>query len=497
MFKAFINLMLTYLFSQFNNSLNNKTQQNYQKRKILKNGKGINMAQNNNFKRSLSNNQIQLIALGGTIGTGLFLGVGGSIKKAGPAIILIYALVGFFLFLMMRALGELILSDLEKHTYTDFITKYLGERIGLSSGYLCWLAYITLAMAEMTALGIYFQFWFPKMPLWLPGTVTVLILLSINIISAKIFGNFEFSFAILKILTVLCFVAFITFMALFSKKTYFGAIFLSNMYKYRGFFPNGLHGFLEGIQMAIFSFVGIEMIGFTACESKDPKKIMPKAINQMPIRIILFYILAILSILAVIPWNKIAISYSPFVQVLNVVGIKNSASFFNFVVITAAVSSTNSIIYSSGRLLFSLCYGREGRWNKTMGHISRNMLPQSALIFSALMIALAPVLILLIGNDAFNFISAVTTSIFLLMWIIMLITHLVYVKTDRKDLTFKLPLAPFSDYVLIAFFSLVVLILLFLKSTRVPMLVAIVVSILLSFSLKLQDINFLKTKVKK
>ena len=154
------------------------------------------MAQNNNFKRSLSNNQIQLIALGGTIGTGLFLGVGDSIKKAGPAIILIYALVGFFLFLMMRALGELILSDLEKHTYTDFITKYLGKRIGLSSGYLYWLAYVTLAMAEMTALGIYFQFWFPKMPLWLPGTVTVLILLSINIISAKIFGNFEFSFAI-------------------------------------------------------------------------------------------------------------------------------------------------------------------------------------------------------------------------------------------------------------------------------------------------------------
>lgn len=249
--------------------------------------------------------------------------------------------------------------------------------------------------------------------------------------------------------------------------------------------------------MAIFSFVGIEMIGFTASEAQDPKKIMPKAINQMPIRIILFYILAILSILAVIPWNKVATSYSPFVQVLNVVGIKNSASFFNFVVITAAVSSTNSIIYSSGRLLFSLCYGREGRWNKTMGHISRNMLPKNALIFSALMIALAPVLILLIGNDAFNFISAVTTSIFLLMWIIMLITHLIYAKTDRKDLTFKLPLAPFSDYVLIAFFSLVVLILLFLKSTRVPILVAIVISILLSLILKLQDSDFLKSKVKK
>src|SRR5699024_10274522 len=158
------------------------------------------------FERSLSNAHIQLIALGGTIGTGLFLGVGDSIQRSGTSVIFTYIIVGAVLFLFMRALGELIISDLNKHSYMDFVEKYLGKRTSLITGYLYWITYLTLAMTEIIALGMYFRFWFPTLPLWIPGTVTIFDLLGLNLISAKFIGHLEFSFAMLKIATVIVFV---------------------------------------------------------------------------------------------------------------------------------------------------------------------------------------------------------------------------------------------------------------------------------------------------
>lgn len=430
------------------------------------------MAEKKKFERTLNNSQIQLIALGGTIGTGLFLGVGDSISKAGPVIVLIYILIGAMLFLMMRALGELILSDLSKTSYTDFIQKYLGKNFGLTSGYLYWFAYIFLAMAEITALGMYFRFWFPNLALWIPGTITIIVLLIINLISAKFFGNLEFSFAIIKLLTIVAFTVFAIYMLITGKNTTFGKVSLANIFDGSGFFPNGTTGFLEAFQMAIFSFVGIEMIGFTASEAKNPKKVLPNAINQMPLRIILFYVLAIISILVIVPWRTVSTNSSPFVQALQATGIKNSASLLNLVVISAAVSSTNSVLYSAGRLLYSLSKGREGKFNKKMSEISPRLLPQNALIASAILIALAPLIILVIGQNTFTFISTITTSIFILIWVIMIATHLKFRKEGERVADFSLPFAPYSDYLLLVFFGLVVLLLLSVESYRLPMVVA-------------------------
>ena len=442
---------------------------------------------NSGYKRTLSNAHIQLIALGGTIGTGLFLGVGDSIHRAGPSVILIYIVVGIFLFLLMRALGELIMSDLNKHTYIDFIEKYLGKNIGFITGYLYWLSWITLGMAETTALGIYFQYWFPGLKPWIPGLITIVLLLIINLISARVFGNLEFSFAIIKIVTIVAFVILIGYLLVTGGKTSFGPVTFANLDDNGGFFARGGKGFLQGFQMVIFSFIGVELIGLTAAEAQNPKVTLRNAINQLPVRIILFYVLAILAILLVIPWSKVSTNSSPFVEALGATGIKNASSIINFVVISAAVSSTNSFLYSAGRLLFSVTFN--GKGNETFGHLSHRQLPQNGLILSAVLMGLAPLITFLIGDQAFNFISSTSTSMFLIIWCLMTLTHIAYRRrTPESELNdFKMPGFPYLDYLILLFFGLMIILLLILPSYRIPMIAAILIFIILYGITKIWD----------
>lgn len=441
------------------------------------------------MKRSLTNTHIQLIALGGTIGTGLFLGVGNSIELAGPAVILIYTLVGFFLFLLMRALGELILSDLNKNTYIDFITQYLGKVIGTVTGYLYWFSWLSLGMAELTALGLYFRYWWHDLPLWLPGSITLIILLMINLISAKVFGNMEFSFAIIKILTIVAFVLLVFYLLITNGSTkLYGTISFSNLFKDGGFFAKGANDFFSGFQMVIFSFIGVELIGLTAAEAQDPKKTIVKAINELPVRIILFYVLAILAILLVIPWKQVAINDSPFVQALGATGIKNAACIINFVVISAAISSTNTFIYSGGRLLFSLNYHGKSNFAKSMGQLNKRQLPENALLFSTLLIGIAPIMNLFLEN-AFHFIAATSTSMFLIIWSIMIWAHIRYRKqTPEQQLhNFRMPLYPYTDYLVLGFFITMIGLLLWVPKDRIPMISALII-----FSILILSIKFIK-----
>ena len=412
------------------------------------------------YKRTLSNAHIQLIALGGTIGTGLFLGVGDSIHRAGPSVILIYIIVGVFLFLLMRALGELIMSDLHKHTYIDFIEQYLGKNIGFITGYLYWISWITLGMAETTALGIYFKYWFPTLKPWIPGIITI---------------------AVLLIVTIVAFVLLILYLLVTGGKTSFGPVAFVNLEDHGGFFARGTKGFWQGFQMVIFSFIGVELIGLTAAEAQNPETTLKRAINQLPVRIIVFYVMAILGILLVIPWSKVATNSSPFVQALGATGIRNASSIINFVVISAAVSSTNSFLYSAGRLLFSVTFHGKGKWNQTFGHLSRRQLPQNALILSALLMAFAPLITLIIGDQAFNFISSTSTSMFLIIWCLMVLTHIAYRrKTPENELNdFKMPGFPYVDYLILLFFVLMIILLLILPNYRIPMISAIVTFLIL------------------
>lgn len=225
-----------------------------------------------------------------------------------------------------------------------------------------------------------------------------MLLLFINLLSARLFGNLEFSFAIIKIVTVIAFVILVAYLMIAGRKTSYGPVTFANLTNYGGFFAKGGNGFFSGFQMVIFSFVGVELVGLTAAEAQNHKVTIKKAINQVPTRIILFYVLAIIAILVVIPWYKVSTNSSPFVQTLAETGIHNAGSIINFVVISAAVSSTNSILYSAGRLLFSVSFNGKGKWNKVFGHL-RRQLPQNALMLSAGLMGLAPSVIIIIGNS--------------------------------------------------------------------------------------------------
>ncbi len=340
----------------------------------------------NQLSRGLKNRHVQLIALGGTIGTGLFLGAGQSIHLAGPSIILAYGIAGLACFLLMRALGELLVSDVESNSFVFFIKKYLGEKMGFVIGWTYWMCWIAIAMAEVTASGLYVQFWFPNIPIWLTGLVLLLILFIINIVAVSAFGETEFWLAIIKIVAIVALILIGIVLVAIHYKTPYGHASLMNVVD-GGFFATGAKGFVLSFQMVLFSFAGIEMIGMTASETQDPLVTIPKSINEVPTRVLLFYIGSLLALMSIFPWQHVSPTSSPFVQVFAGVGIRSAAVIINFVVLTAAISACNSSLFTTGRMLFSLTYNGKSKFSQKVGSLSRRQIPFNAILFSTAVIA--------------------------------------------------------------------------------------------------------------
>lgn len=421
------------------------------------------------LKRSLSNHQIQLIALGGTIGTGLFLGISQSILAAGPAILLVYALIGIMIYFFMRALGELVVSDSTKQTYIDYVEHYLGVTMGKVTGWLYWLSWLTMIVAEMTAVGLYFRYWWPHLPVWLPGVVITACLLVINLISAQVFGNMEFGLALVKIMTVLAFIVVVIVLVL-KRPQPLGTLQVMS----KGpFFAHGAHGFLQALQMVIFSFIGIEILGLTAAETKDPAHTLPRAINRIPIRIMLFYIGAIGAILLAQPWQRLSPNESPFVQIFQQVGIQRAADVMNVVVISAAVSAANSFLYSAGRLLFSVTLHQPGRFNRYWSTLSSRQVPTHALVVSALLSMLGGLVAVVFPGNFFTFIAASATSMFILIWLILMVTHVVFLSRQEPSV-YPVPGGRFADYGVLVGLGVILIILLILPAYRWPTVTALV-----------------------
>lgn len=432
--------------------------------------------------RNLKNRHVQLIAIGGTIGTGLFLGSGKAINYAGPSIILAYFITGVVCFFLMRALGELLLSNLNYHSYVEFIREYLGETVGFIAGWTYWFCWVAIAMSEITAVGVYIRYWLPNVPQWLPGLLLLGILLLLNLITVKAFGETEFWFALIKIVAILLLIGVGLFMIFTSFKTSVGHAGFGNVVNHGGFFPKGVKGFLFSFQMVVFSFVGIELVGLTASETQDPETVLPKAINNIPIRIILFYVGALFVIISIFPWNRVLPDQSPFVLVFENVGIRAAADIINFVVITAAASACNSSIFSTGRMLFSLTYDTKSDLIKPLGKLSRHQVPANALRFSALVIALAVLLNIFIPDSVFTFITSIATTSFLFIWGSIIVTHLRYKRSKLATSSkFKAPLYPFSDYLVLVFLVAVFVVLLLNRSTLTAAISSLVWLVVLFF----------------
>lgn len=437
--------------------------------------------QQETLTRGLKNRHVQLMAIGGAIGTGLFLGAGKTIQLTGPSILLAYIITGVVLFLIMRALGELLLSNLQYHSFVDFVRDYLGNMAAFITGWTYWFCWISIAMADITAVGMYTQFWFPNVLQWMPGLIALVILLIMNLATVKLFGEMEFWFALIKVIAILALIVVGLYMIFKGFTTDQGTASFTNLWSHGGWFPNGMHGFIISFQMVVFAFVGMELVGLTAGETENPEKVIPKAINQIPIRVLLFYVGALLIIMSIYPWKAIVPSESPFVQVFAAVGIATAAGIVNFVVLTSAASACNSAIFSTSRMVFSMAKDRNAP--ESFARLNGRKVPSNALFFSTLVILVAIILNYVMPEGVFTLITSVSTVCFIFVWGIMVICHLKYRRTQPEIASrshFKLPLYPFSNYLILAFLAFVLVVLALAEDTRVALFVTPVWFILMA-----------------
>jgi len=426
--------------------------------------------QESDLKRSLSNRHIQLIAIGGAIGTGLFMGSGKTISLAGPSIIFVYMIIGFMLFFVMRAMGELLLSNLNYKSFIDFSADLLGPWAGYFTGWTYWFCWIITGIADVIAISAYSQFWFPDIPQWSPALACVGLLLSLNLITVKMFGEMEFWFAMIKIVAICALVCTGVYLVASGYQSPTGKIpTVSNLWNDGGMFPHGLMGFFAGFQIAVFAFVGIELVGTTAAEAKNPERNLPRAINSIPIRIIIFYVFALIAIMAVTPWRDVVANKSPFVELFLIAGLPAAASIINFVVLTSAASSANSGVFSTSRMLFGLA--QEGDAPQNFKKLSKRAVPSNGLVFSCICLLLGAVLMYLIPNlmAAFTLITTISAILFMFVWSIILLSYLSYRKNrpeQHKASKYKMPGGVFMAWVCLGFFAFILALLTLEADTR-------------------------------
>ncbi|WHY01788.1 amino acid permease [Neobacillus sp. DY30] len=432
------------------------------------------------LKRDLKNRHVQLIAIGGTIGTGLFLGSGKAIQLAGPSIIFAYLIVGMAVFFVMRALGELLLSKAGYQSFTDIAEDYLGPRAAFVTGWTYWFCWIMVAMADVIAVGVYVQYWF-DIPQWIPAIICLIILLGFNLLTVKLFGELEFWFALIKVVTILVLIGIGVILLVMGFKTDTGTVSIQNLWEHQGLFPNGVTGFLLSFQMVVFAYVGVELVGVSAAETSNPQKNIPSAINKIPLRILFFYVGALIVLLCVNPWTELNAAESPFVKTFSLVGIPIAAGIINFVVLTSAASACNSGMFSTSRILFNL--SKNDQAPSSLAKLNKNHVPSNALFTSTLVVSVGALLSKLIPEQAFGIVTTISAICFIWVWGVILVCHIRYKKTQPElhaKSTFKAPFTPFINYAVLTLFAIVLIIMLVAKETRPALLLTPLWFILLS-----------------
>lgn len=421
------------------------------------------------LQRKLSNRHLQLIAIGGAIGTGLFMGSGKTISLAGPSILFIYMIIGLMFFFLMRALGEILLSNLHYKSFIDMAHDLIGPGAGYYIGWSYWLGWILVGIADLAAIINYLGFWLPPdvgftpMGQALISVGCVLLVLGLNLLTVKLFGEVEFWFALIKILAILGLIVIGGFMVFSHFHSPDGtASSFTNVWSHGGMFPKGTDGFLAGFQIALFAFVGVELLGTMAAETKDPEKNLPKAVNAIPTRIILFYVLSLFVVMSVTPWDKIPADQSPFVSLFLHAGIPISAIIMNLVVLSSVMSSMNSGVFSTSRMLFGLARG--GQAPQALARLSKRAVPAQGLIFSCFFIMAGAGLQYFVPNtiEAFTLASSLCVILFISIWALIMVCYLRYRKQqpqNHANSTFKMPGGVWMSYVVLAFlfFALIIL----------------------------------------
>ncbi len=439
------------------------------------------MNENNELQRGLGARQMRMIALGGTIGVGLFMGATSTIKWTGPSVIFAYLIAGLFLFLVMRAMGEMVYLHPTSGSFANFASDYINPVAGYLTAWSNIFQWVVVGMSEVIAVGEYMNYWFPDLPQWIPGIIVVLLLAGANLVSVKAFGEFEFWFAMIKVVTIILMIIAGFGLIFFGLGNGGEAIGLSNLWSHGGFMPNGWIGFFFALSIVIGSYQGVELIGITAGETKDPQKNIKSAVNGVIWRILIFYIGAIFVIVTVYPWNELGNIGSPFVATFAKVGITFAAGLINFVVLTAAMSGCNSGIFSASRMTLNL--SQKGMLPKFFRKVMKNGVPiwtVTAIAIGILVGALLNVILPLFikGADSI-FVYVYSASILpgMVPWFMILISHLRFRKNHSEELKnhpFKMPGGAITNYITMAFFIMVLIGMLFNKETVVSVVIGIV-----------------------
>jgi aromatic amino acid transport protein AroP len=432
-----------------------------------------------NLKKGLSNRHIQLIALGGSIGTGLFLGIAQTIKLAGPSVILGYAIAGLIAFLMMRQLGEMIVEEPVSGSFSHFAYKYWGKFAGFTSGWNYWVLNILVCMAELSAIGLYIHYWWPEIPTWVSALGFFIFINLINLLHVKLFGEMEFWLAIIKVLAIVAMIAFGSYLlATGSGGTQSN---LHNLWALGGFFPNGVMGLVMAMAMIMFAFGGIELVGIAAAETDNPQKTLPKAVNQIVYRVLLFYILSLVIILSLYPWNQMAQGGSPFVLIFDSLGSQTVATILNFVVLTAAVSVYNSTNYCTSRMLLGLA--QQGNAPQFLSKINRRGIPVNAVMVSAFFTLMCVLINYLFPEKAFNLLMMLVVAAIVINWVVISYTHLKFKKhmiSIHAPTQFPSIAYPFTNYLCIIFMCGILLIMSHTPDMRIAvMMIPVWISVLL------------------
>ncbi|APX71475.1 amino acid permease [Companilactobacillus allii] len=439
------------------------------------------------LSRSLSSRQMQMIALGGTIGVGLFMGSASTIKWTGPSVLLAYALAGLILYMVMRALGEMLYVDPSTGSFAKYATEYIHPVVGYLTAWSNVFQYLVVGISEVIAVGTYLEFWWPSMPKWIAGVVVVVTLCVANLTSVKAYGELEFWFALIKVVTIIFMIILGLLVIIFGVGNHGHPVGISNLWVNGGFFTGGLKGFVFALSIVVASYQGVEVIGITAGEAEDPQNNIVRAIRSIVGRILIFYIGAIFVIVSIYPWDKLGTIGSPFVETFAKVGITFAAEIINFVMLTAAMSGCNSGIFSSSRMLYTL--GLEKYLPKSFTKLSPHKVPYIPVITIS-----AGILIGLILNYTLPVLFHTSSNIFVIVysssvlpgmvpWFVILISELRFRKQNAehmKNHPFKMPLYPISNYLSIVALLIILVFMFMNPETTVSLMVGVVFLIVMT-----------------
>ena len=439
--------------------------------------------QEKGLKRGLSARHIRFMALGSAIGTGLFYGSASAIQMAGPAVLLAYLIGGAAVFMVMRALGEMAVHNPVSGSFGQYASTYLGPLAGFILGWTYAFEMIIVCLADVTAFGIYMGFWFPEVARWVWVLGIVFLIGGLNLCNVKVFGEMEFWLSLLKVGAIVAMILGGFGIMLFGIHSAgeTQASGLSNLWAHGGFMPNGIGGLIASFAVVMFAFGGIEIIGITAGEAKDPQRVIPKAINAVPLRILLFYVLTLFVLMAIYPWPQIGSQGSPFVQIFSNLGIGSAATILNIVVISAAVSAINSDIFGAGRMMYGLA--QQGQAPKGFAQLSKQGVPWMTVVVMGAALLGGVVLNYLIPENVFLLIASIATFATVWVWLMILFTQVAMRRSMTKaqvaELKFPVPFWPYAPAAAIVFMLFVFGVLGYFPDTQAALMVGAVWIVLL------------------